>query len=346
MPTSKYFNQYPEFPADLNVASIPSISFNRLKNNVNEESEKLFQACQEYGFFLLELRNGDQGETLLGDAEKMFDITTSTLTIDHEVLKEYKAPGVLKTDDRKLDNIAMYSLGQDDILGTSSPCANPLPIETHREECKLSFYHAHGVLNVILAHLEKYLGLAPGTLVSLNSLDKESDTSLRMLLSRPQSSTQDHQITLGGHTDIGTITMLFNIAGGLQILPSAENRNENWQYIRPVPGCALTNIGDTMVEWTGGILRSLLHRAVTAPGEQAGVTRQSLAYLVRSEKNASMKRLESKEVIPRLEEGEQEEERSVSEWSAWRAMQIIKGELKPGTRGGRMVGKLNGGVKV
>ncbi|TGO18777.1 hypothetical protein BPAE_0364g00010 [Botrytis paeoniae] len=207
----------------------------------------------------------------------------------------------------------MYSLGQDDILGTSCPCANPLPIEAHHEECKLFFYHAHAVLNVILTHLEKHLGLAPGTLVSLNSLDKESDTSLR----------------------------------SLQILPSsAENRNENWQYIRPVPGCALINIGDAMVEWIGGILRSSLHRVVTAPGKQAGVTRQSLAYLVRSEKNASMKRLESKGVITRLEEGEQEEERSVSEWSAWRAMQIIKGELKTGTRGGRMVGKFNGGVKV
>ncbi|TGO85325.1 hypothetical protein BPOR_0408g00040 [Botrytis porri] len=65
MPTPKYCNQYPKFPADLNVA-----------NNVNDESEKLLQACQEYGFFLLELRNDDQGETLLGDAERMFDITT------------------------------------------------------------------------------------------------------------------------------------------------------------------------------------------------------------------------------------------------------------------------------
>ncbi|KAF7959254.1 hypothetical protein EAE96_002768 [Botrytis aclada] len=296
MPTPKYFTQCPEFPADLNVAGIPTILFNQLKNNLNDESEKLFQACQEYGFFLLELRKDDQGETLLGDAEKMFDITTSTLSLDHEVLKEYayqlpknilgyKAAGILKTDDGKLDNIAMYSLGQDDILGTSEPRANPSPIETCREECKLFFHHAHAVLNVIFTHLEKHLGLAVGTLVSLNSLDKESDTYLRMLLSRPQSSTQDPRITLGGHTDIGTITMLFNIAGGLQILPpSAENRKENWQYIRPVPGCVLINIGDTMDEWTGGILRSSLHRVVTAPGKQAGVTRQSLAYLVRSKK--------------------------------------------------------------
>ncbi|KAF7893424.1 uncharacterized protein EAF02_000962 [Botrytis sinoallii] len=162
----------------------------------------------------------------------------------------------------------MYSLGQDDILGTSSPCANPLPFETHREECKFFFYHVHGVLKVILTHLEEHLGLASGILMSLNTLDKESDISPRMLINRAQLSTKDHQITLGGHTDIGTIMMLFNIAGGLQILPSsAENCNENWQYIRPVPGCALINTGNMMVEWTGGILRSSLHRVVTAPGK-------------------------------------------------------------------------------
>ncbi|TGO13425.1 hypothetical protein BTUL_0070g00550 [Botrytis tulipae] len=144
-PTSRYFDQYPELSADLNVASIPRISLDQLKNIVNEESERLFQACPESGFFLLELRNGDQGETLLGDAEKLFVIASLTLSLDHEVLKEYayqppksilgyttseyEAPGVSKTDVGKLDNTAIYSLGQDDILGTSSPCANPWPIE-------------------------------------------------------------------------------------------------------------------------------------------------------------------------------------------------------------------------
>lgn len=72
-----------------NVASIRNISFNQLKNNVNDESEKLFQACQENRFSLLKPKNGDQDENLLGDAEKMIDVTTLTITIDCEVLKEY-----------------------------------------------------------------------------------------------------------------------------------------------------------------------------------------------------------------------------------------------------------------
>jgi len=93
----------------------------------------------------------------------------------------------------------------------------------------------------------------------------------------------------------------------------SENMYKNWRYIRPEPGCALINLGDTLVEWTGGLLRSSLHRVVTASGAQASVPRQSLAYLVRPEWSASMRRLEGGTMIPRLEEDEEAETMSVSE---------------------------------
>ncbi|KAI9644047.1 hypothetical protein NHQ30_007399 [Ciborinia camelliae] len=357
MPTPSYFNLIPEFPSDINIAAIPTISFSKLKEQVDSESNALFSACREYGFFLLDLRDGAEGEILLEDAGKMFDIASETLGLEHDVLKEYayqppksilgyKAPGLLKTDDGKLDAIAMYSLGQDDVLGTSAPRANSEPIGTHRKDFQSFFRHAHEALNVIFSHLDEQLGLERGTLSALNSLEKESDTSLRMLQS---SNQEEDRIALGGHTDIGTITMLFNIIGGLQILPSgAENIYDNWQYIKPQAGCALINIGDTMVEWTREVLRSSLHRVVMAPGKQAGVTRRSLAHLVRSERNASMRRLRSmktKGVIPLLGAGEYEEERSVGEWSAWRAGQVMRGELKPNTTGGRPIGNLTGVVR-
>jgi isopenicillin N synthase-like dioxygenase len=92
------------------------------------------------------------------------------------------------------------------------------------------------------------------------------------------------------------------------------------------------------------VLRSSLHRVVTAPGKQAGVARQSLAYLVRPEHNGSMRRLRSK-AIPPVAEDEAVETRSVDDWATWRALQIMKGELKVQTRGGRPV-QMNNAVKV
>ena len=232
----------------------------------------------------------------------------------------------------------MYNISQDDMLGNGPPRQNPEPIETNRQECQEFFKYAHTAVCMVLLQLDKQLGLASGTLTELISPRKLSDTSARLLLSSPQSTSEGGRITLGGHTDIGVITLLFNVAGGLQILPAdSENINTNWRYVRPEPGCAVINLGDTLVEWTGGVLRSSLHRVVTAPGEQAGVTRQSVAYLIRPDHDRSMRRLNGSNVIPPLADGEEDETRSVDDWAAWRARQVMNGELKAQTRGGNLI---------
>ncbi|PYH99981.1 oxidoreductase [Aspergillus ellipticus CBS 707.79] len=361
MPTSKYFDQCPPFPSDVPRADIPTLSFRALQNNSAVESEKLFNACQEFGFFLLNLTDSEAGEQLLQNAGAMIDLTTTTMGLDRQILDKYaynpprdlmgyKHSGKLRTDDGKLDCMEMYNLGQDDIIGNSDPRQNPDPIEARRSDCQAFFEHAHAAITVICTHLDQQLGLPPSTLARLSPLDQPSETSLRLLTSWPQEETitadgsdkkdndSAQRITLGGHTDIGTLTLLFHIMGGLQILPADKaNVPENWQYIRPEPGCALVNVGDTLVEWTGGILRSSLHRVVTAPGDQARVARRSIAYLIRPLRTATMHRLRGSTVIPPPGEGDEEDTRSVSDWAAWRARQIMKGELKPQTTGGRKV---------
>ena len=245
----------------------------------------------------------------------------------------YKAAGIMKTDDGRLDAIEVYTLAQDDITSLTAPRANPPPIETHHNDCREFFQNAAAVTRIILTRLDAKLGLPLGTLAALCPLDKSSDTALRMLRAAP--NLEDNRIAFGGHTDIGIITMLFNVVGGLQILPAAsENIQENWRFIRPEPGHAVINLGDTLVEWTGGILRSSLHRVVKPPGAQAQSMRQSLAYLVRAANDANMERLKSP-VIPPSAAGEQEDKKSVSDWAAMRALQIMKGEVRPRTNGGQ-----------
>jgi len=191
----------------------------------------------------------------------------------------------------------------------------------------------------LLAHLDRNLHLVPGTLAALNPLDKTSATSVRMLLTSPDPTVSSRRIAFGGHTDIGTITMLFNVVGGLQILPvGSENIHSNWLYIRPEPGCAIINIGDSLVVKTGEVLRSSLHRVIMPPGKQANFPRYSLAYLVRPDHNGSMHRLESNGVIPPLAEGEEEETRSVDDWATSKVQQIMNGVIKPHTTGGRPLG--------
>ncbi|KAE8360750.1 hypothetical protein BDV27DRAFT_167463 [Aspergillus caelatus] len=347
MPTPRYFAQAPAFPAETPVASLPIISLQKLQSGGSTEGQKLFEACREWGFFLIDLRDFDDGKTLLQDAERMFDLTTELFSLDQAILDQYaydaprdltgyKSMGRLKTDDGKTDHMHLYSINQDDILGNRPPRTNAGPIESKRMQLQAFIRHCSAALGVVLGALDDQIGLEQGTLAAVSPLDDESETSVRLLCSPPQSAPEYDRITLGGHTDIGTMTILFHVVGGLQILPAGkENAMENWQYVRPEPGCALVNVGDTLVEWTGELLRSSLHRVMTAPGDQALVQRQSVAYLVRPAQKASMRRIRGGK-IPPLSEGEEEEIRPVNEWAAWRSRQIILGHLKPQSRGGNM----------
>ncbi|KAL2811251.1 hypothetical protein BJX63DRAFT_444279 [Aspergillus granulosus] len=338
MPTTEYFAGCPPFPTDTEIIDLPRISLASLQSNTTGEGEKLFRAGREWGFFLWK-------RDVVKDAERMFELTEELFSLDQATLDKfaydaprdltgYKAMGKLKTDDGKMDYMHLYSINQDDMLGNRPQRKNAAPLESHRKEIHSFIHNAHSALTTILTTLDAQLGLAPGTLSTLTPLDQESETSVRLLSSPAQYTPDYDRVTLGGHTDIGTITILFNVVGGLQILPAgSENVAGNWRYIKPEPGCALVNIGDTLVEWTGGLLRSSLHRVVTTPGEQVSVPRRSVAYLVRPANSASMRRLRGG-LIPLVRGEEEEETRAVNEWATWRSRQIMLGHLKPQTRGG------------
>ena len=53
----------------------------------------------------------------------------------------------------------------------------------------------------------------------------------------------------------------------------------------------MVNMGDAMVKFSDGIVRSNLHRVAYAPGEQAMCDRYSLAYFTRPEDDVVMKPL-------------------------------------------------------
>jgi isopenicillin N synthase-like dioxygenase len=196
---------------------------------------------------------------------------------------------------------------------------------------------AHSVAELICDHLDTQLQLKPKTLASLQSFNKPSGTALRLLRCLPQPA-DDRRTSLLGHTDIGSLTILFNVLGGLQLLtPGSDPRGEaNWKYIKPQPGCAIINLGDAMVEWSGGVLRSNMHRITYAPGKQGEVARYSHAYLIRPEGDASMKRLNGGDSrVPDLEEGEEDNLMNAREWEAHKAVAIRQGRDNARSRGGK-----------
>jgi hypothetical protein len=75
----------------------------------------------------------------------------------------------------------------------------------------------HLPVSVKLAHLGIHLDLEERTLAARCALDKPSATAVRLLLSPAQPVKDPKRVSFGGQTNIGIITLLFNVAGGLQV---------------------------------------------------------------------------------------------------------------------------------
>lgn len=74
MPTPESFAKVPPFPDDVPTVKLQRLELGKLLAGDEAESEALFGACAGLGFFLLDLRGCDDGETVLKETEAGFKI--------------------------------------------------------------------------------------------------------------------------------------------------------------------------------------------------------------------------------------------------------------------------------
>lgn len=80
----------------------------------------------------------------------------------------------------------------------------------------------------------------------------------------------------GAHSDYGLLTLLVtDDVIGLQICKDKDAQPQIWEYIAPVKGGFIVNLGDMLERWSNGVFRSTLHRVITD-----GRERYSIAYFV------------------------------------------------------------------
>jgi isopenicillin N synthase-like dioxygenase len=169
--------------------------------------------------------------------------------------------------------------------------------------------HCRALVDCLLEHLNTHLELPPGTLAKLHRIHERSGDHVR-LVQAPPYPFDAAQAQRAEHTDFGSITILFNWLGGLQIrVPDTTE----WVYVRPVPGSCVVNLGDAMVKFTAGLLRSNIHRVVPAVGQE-GHTRNSLVFFSRPEDSVVLRRLEGGLVDAQPVVESSEPEMSAHEW--------------------------------
>lgn len=277
--------------------------------------QDLWDACRSHGFFYLDCTTSELGRSMAAAADDLERLAHHAFRLPTDVkqgaamakwrsLFGYKGPGnVAKGDPHERRDVGeFWNLSKDDVLGQSE---HPVPYPELLQEARPLFAgfmrNAHGVGLVVLELLAKRLGIPPEQLASKHRLQARSGDHVRLTYGpgdpgeagREATRTEaETKITTFAHTDFGSVTLLFNWLGGLQIENNRRAGSEEgvggkeesvWEWVRPIPGHAICNLGDAMREFTGARVASGKHRVVAAPGSQAALDRYSVVYFVRPE---------------------------------------------------------------
>lgn len=249
--------------------------------------------------------------------------------------RSFKPRGHAKIETGQPDRFEWFNLGQDGLMGNTP--LQPLPPLIHKHLPLFTSFLKHGqdIATTINIALATQLSLPPHTFTLLQRPTEPSGTVVRLIRAfaypETETETESPRTSMIHHTDFGTITLLANVLGGLQILPptaSSATDEAAWRWVRPQPGCLIVNLGDAMVAWTAGALRSNVHRIKYAPGLQRSVDRYSLAILFRPERNASMR---SKVGDDDAEEGDL----TAWEWEVKKAMSLARDGASVQSQGGK-----------
>jgi isopenicillin N synthase-like dioxygenase len=141
---------------------------------------------------------------------------------------------------------------------------------------------SHYIVLKLLECLSTGMGLT-GTARFEHSHRADIPARTTMVLFRyPRQLEEGGGIGHNMHTDIGSLTLLFSEAWGLQVLSPETNE---WGFIAPKPGHAVINVGDSLRFLSGHKLVSCVHRVIPIT-ERQEEHRYSIAYFLRPEDDA------------------------------------------------------------
>jgi len=272
---------FPPFPDDVPTHPLFIIDFALLKERDPQEMDRLLEAGSKLGFWYLKNHGVEE------EANQMFDLGQEVM--EHRLEEQRKLeqgasgykppvdnhPGKTGTTEK------FVHVSKDDVLAwperqPRSPY--PQPVERRMPTVVQPFIRKSEEVNqTILTIFNDKLGLPEGYLSQLHPPGEQSLSEARILWNLPMPH-DIHKIAIGEHTDYGTLTFLHNRLGGLQVLPPGA---ETWQYVKPIPNHAICNVGDSLAIFSGGILRSNMHRVLPPPGAQSAHERWSLVYFTR-----------------------------------------------------------------
>ncbi|KAF9045063.1 Clavaminate synthase-like protein [Panaeolus papilionaceus] len=172
------------------------------------------------------------------------------------------------------DQIEHYNINRDI---TKKP--HPPALQPYLPEIEAFARHNHeNVLHPVLRLLALGLELPENTLADLHGYSDVGETYVRYMKYYPRSKEEEEKsnnVWLKGHTDFGTITILYSQpVAALQILTPEGN----WKWVKHIDNALVINAGDAMEFLSGGYYRGTIHRVVQPPPDQQSYTRLGVFY--------------------------------------------------------------------
>ncbi|XDG07374.1 hypothetical protein ABKA04_006989 [Annulohypoxylon sp. FPYF3050] len=281
------------------TAHLEVLNYANLAAKDATELTKLLSACQNQGFFYLDLGGSGFSHPL--------DIRLKALSLTREwfdrpseekmkfrqdsVTKGYKPLGTLSGPFKnRKDGFENIKMPRDDFVNGADFLPGTLKPET--EIFRGDVEGSHAITITILSCLSDLLKPA----VRFEDYHRENQVSqstmmyFRYAKQEPVNDgvKNNNDLDTGAgighntHTDLGTLTLLYCEQWGLQVY---DQNSHTWSFVEPKPGFYVVNVGDALRFLSGNKLLSALHRVVPAAGHE-GEYRYSTAYFLRPENDA------------------------------------------------------------
>jgi isopenicillin N synthase-like dioxygenase len=175
------------------------------------------------------------------------------------------------------------------------PREHPAAITRHWSSIEKFSKHVHeNIVMKLFTLFAIVLELPENHFSDLHRYDDDHTSYLRYMKYHSRTPEQNEaleNIWLKGHTDFGSLTLLFRQPiVALQVrTPKGE-----WKYVKPYPQSITVNVADTLQFLSNGFLKSSIHRVVAPPSDQAHLDRLGVIYFVRAGENVVLKGAKSR----------------------------------------------------
>ncbi|KAF5358211.1 hypothetical protein D9756_001600 [Leucocoprinus leucothites] len=347
------YTQPPPSTTDLDYAELPIIDLSKaITPEGRVELAKLVtEAMTNQGFFYV-VNHGYPPE----QTKRIFDIANVPFEHVPEPEKQtyagtmkatgsyqgYKLRQYWHIDNGVRDQIEHYNINRD-----TTKRGHPEAVRPLLPEIEAFAKHNHfNVLHPILRLLAIGLQLPEDTFVDIHGYKAVGETYVRFMKYYPRTKDEEdktNQVWLKGHTDFGTITILYSQpVAALQILTPEGN----WKWIRHIDNALVINAGDAMEFLSGGYYRATIHRVVQPPPDQQAYTRLGAFYFAMSDDDIKLAPLLQSPVLQRVgikRRFEEDETPTMEEWRKGRTSAYGQSEL---TKKGQVEEEVINGVLV